>query len=132
MLHGIWLTDMVILALTAIMGVGLWFILKSTSMAWSIVGMALPILGIIIYIITQLAGRSSVMGAVLAFSLIALWSSGLGRLAPYIGILAAALLLLGDFTEPLHSKLIAVLIATGFVLFTVWFVLVGIRMLRIR
>jgi hypothetical protein len=132
MLHGIRLTDMAILALTAIMGVGLWFMLHSTSMTWSFVGMALPITGIIIYIITQLAGRSAVMAAVLVFSLVALWSPVLGRLVPYIGILAAALLLLGDFTEPLHSKFIAALIATGYVLFAVWFVLVGIRMIRIR
>jgi hypothetical protein len=132
MLHGVRLMDALILALTAIVSVGLWLLLKSTSMVWSVVGMALPVLGIILYVVTQLAGRSAVMGAVLAFSLIALWSPALGQLVAYVGIFAGSLLLLGDFTEPLHSKPIALLIGVGYVLLIVWFVLVGIRLLQAK
>jgi hypothetical protein len=132
LLHGIRLIDMLILALTAATGIGLWFALKSTSSIWSVVGMALPFVGIILYILTQLAGRSAVMAAVLAFAVIAFWSPGFGRIAPCIGLLAGALLLLGDLTEPLHSKVIAWIIAAGYVLLAVWFVLVGIRMVQIK
>ncbi len=132
MLRGIRLTDMVIMGLTAISSVGLWFVLKGTSIVWSGVGMVLPVVGILVYVLTRLAGRSAVMAAVLAFSLIALWSPRLGRVVPTIGIAAAALLLLGDFTEPLHSRAIAMLIAAGYVLLAVWFVLIGIRMVQIK
>ena len=116
MLRGVALTDVVILLLTTAVGVGLWFVLKSTTMAWSIVGMVLPVLGLILFIATQLAGRSAVMAAVLFFALITLWSSGFDRIAPFIGIIAAVLLLVGDFTEPLHSKVIALLVIVGYAL----------------
>jgi hypothetical protein len=132
MLHGVALTDVVILVLTTVVGVGLWVLLKSTTPAWSLVGMFLPVLGLILYIATQLTGRSAVMAAVLLFALIALWRSGLGRVAPYIGIIAAVLLLLGDFTEPLHSRIIAVLFGVGYTCLIAWFVLTGIKLVQFR
>ncbi len=132
MLRGVALTDVAILVLTAVVGVGLWIVLKNTTMAWSLVGMVLPVLGLILFIATQLAGRSAVMAAVLVFALIAIWSPVFGRVAPYIGIIAAVLLLLGDFTEPLHSKVIAVAFGVGYAFLVAWFMLVGIKLVRMR
>lgn len=132
MLRGVRLMDMVILALTAVVGVGLWLLLTDTTTAWSLVGLALPVVGIIIYLITLLAGRSAVMAAVLVFALIALWSPRLGPVAPSIGILAAALLLVGDFTESLHLPAIAGLMGAGYILLVAWFMLVGIRLVRVQ
>jgi len=132
MLRGVALTDVVILLLTTAVGVGLWFVLKSTTMAWSIVGMVLPVLGLILLIATRLAGRSALMAAVLVFSLITLWSPGFGRMAPLIGIIAAVLLLVGDFTEPLHSKVIALLLVLGYAFLIAWYMLLGIKLFQAK
>ena len=130
MLRGVSLIDVAILLLTTAFGVGLWFSLKSTTMVGSIVGMVLPVLGLILFIVTQLAGRSSVMATALVFALIALWNSNFGRIAPIIGIIAGVLLLLGDFTEPLHSKVIALLFAVGYILLIAWYILIGIKLIQ--
>jgi hypothetical protein len=132
MLRGVALPDVVILLLTTAVGVGLWFVLKSTSIAWSLVGMVLLVLGLILFIATQLTGRSVVMATVLVFALIILWSPGFSRMAPFIGIVAAVLLLLGDFTESLHSKVIALLIVVGYVFLIAWYMLIGIKLIQVK
>jgi hypothetical protein len=130
MLRGVALKDVAILLLTTLFGVGLWLTLKSTTMVGSIIGMVLPVVGLILLIMTQLAGRSSVMATVLVFALIALRNPSFGRIAPVIGIIAGVLLLLGDFTEPLHSKVIALLFAAGYIFLVVWYILIGIKLVQ--
>ncbi len=129
-LRGVALTDVVVLLLTTVVGVGLWFHLKSTTMAWSIVGMVLPVLGLILFIATQMAGRSTVMATALVFALIILWSPGFGRIIPFIGIAAGVLLLAGDVTVSLHSKVIALLFAAGYGFLITWYLLIGIKLVR--
>ncbi len=130
MLRGVALKDVAILLLTSVFGIGLWLSLKSTTMVGSIIGLVLPVLGLILFIVTQMAGRSSVMATAFVFALIALWNPSFGRIASIIGIIAGVLLLLGDFTEPLHSKVIALLFAVGYICLVAWYVLIGVRLVQ--
>jgi hypothetical protein len=132
MLRGVSPIYVAVLLLTAAVAIGLWLVLKRTTMGWSVVGMVLPALGLILFFATQLSGRSAVMATVLVFALITLWSPGFGRIAPPIGIIAAVLLLVGDFTEPLHSKVIACFLAVGYALLVAWYLFIGIKLVRGR
>lgn len=130
MLLGIRLVDVLVMSFTVLLSFGLWFELRKTSRIWSLIGMIVPVAGFILFIATQLSGRSTVMATVLVLSIIMIWSSRFGRSAAFIGIPAATLLLIGDVTESLHSRTIALLFAIGYVLLLVWFALVGLRLLR--
>ncbi len=130
MLHSQNAIDYVIMGLTCATSVGLYLTLKEASRAWSIVALALPFAGVVIFLVTQLAGRSALMGAVLAFSIIMIWSHGFGMAAAALGIAAGTLLLVGDLTEGLvHSTAIGALVAVGYFLLIGWFGFVGTRML---
>jgi hypothetical protein len=120
--------DYVIMALTCVTCVGLYLTLKETSRVWSIVALALPFLGVLIFLITHLAGRSALMAAVLAFSIIMIWNSGCGLAAACLGVAAGALLLVGDFTERLHSKVVGTIFAVGYVILVGWFEVVGAKL----
>lgn len=130
MLLGIRLVDVLVLSFTIILSFGLWFELKKTSRIWSLIGMAVPVIGMILFVVTHLAGRSTVMATAMVFSIIMIWSSRFGRSVAVIGILAGTLLLIGDVTESLHSMTIAMVFAIGYILLLVWYALVGLRLLR--
>ena len=130
MLLGIRLVDVLVMSFTVLLSFGLWFELRKTSRIWSLIGMILPVAGFILFVVTQLSGRSTVMATVLVFSIIMIWSSRFGRSTAFIGILAATLLLIGDVTESLHSRTIAVLFAIGYILLLAWYALVSLRLVR--
>lgn len=128
-LHGLNLLDVVILALVGAMCFGLYAALRDTSKIWISIASALPFIGLILFSVTKIAGRSSVMGAALIISLVMLRNNIFNKVTAYVGILASVLLLAGDFSVGIpHSTMIAALFGIGYVLLTAWFFLVGRRL----
>lgn len=117
-LNGLNPLDIAIMALVALMFLGLYAALRRTSRIWSMIAAGMPFLGIVLFIATRLAGRSGVMGAGLVVSFIMLRSNTFGKMTAIAGILASVLLLAGDIgtTANSHSDLIAILIGIGYVL----------------
>jgi hypothetical protein len=132
-LYGLNPLDIAIMVLVAIMALGLYTALRRTSRIWSLVAAVMPILGIILFIATKLAGRSGVMGTGLVISFVMLRSNIFGRMTAVWGILASLLLLAGDFgtTANSHSTIVAILVGIGYVLLMTWFFLVGRRLLQL-
>jgi len=125
--------DIAILVLVAITVLGLCAALRQTSRVWSIVAAVMPILGIVLFIATKLAGRSAVMGAVLVISLVMLRSKIFNKIIAFSGILASLFLLAGDFgtSANAHSNSVAFLVGIGYVILMIWFFLVGRRLLQL-
>ncbi len=133
-LYGLNPLDIAILVLVAMLFLGLYTALRRTSRIWSLVAVILPILGIIVFTATKLAGRSGVLAAVLVISLVMLWSNTFGKMTAVLGILASLLLLAGDFgtTVNSYSTIVAILVGVGYVLLMTWFFLVGRRLFRLE
>lgn len=132
LLHVLNLLDLAILALVGMLYLGLYAIFRRTSKIWSFIALALPFLGIMLFTITRIAGRSSVMGAGLIISLVMLRNNIFNKVIAYMGILASLLLLAGDFSVGIpNSNMIAALFGIGYVLMMIWFFLVGQRLLRL-
>ena len=91
------LLDITILELVGVMSLGLYAALKRTSKTWCLIALAQPFLGIVLFIVTKTAGRSTVMGAGLVFSSVMLRSNLFNKATACIGILASVLLFMGDF-----------------------------------
>jgi hypothetical protein len=126
------LLDIVIMVLVATLFLGLYVALRRASKIWSIIALAQPFLGIVIFIATNSAGRSAVMGAVLVISFVMLRSDTFSNATAYVGILASVLLLVGDVSVSIaRSSTIAILVAIGYVLLIVWFFLVGRRLFQL-
>src|SRR5690242_16276747 len=133
LLHGPDLLDIGIMALVATMFLSLYVALRRTSKIWSLIALSQPFLGIVLFIATQMAGRSAVMGATLVISLVMLRSRIFGRVVAFVGILASLLLLVGDFgtTADSSSTILATFIGTGYVLLMTWFFLIAQRLFQL-
>jgi hypothetical protein len=124
--------DIAILALVGVMYFGLFAALRRTSKLWSTIALALPFLGIILFVVTRMAGRSAIMIAGIVISIVMLRNDDFSKRISYTGILASALLLVGDFTAGVvQSNIIAMLFATGYVLMTIWFFLIAGRLFQL-
>lgn len=131
LLYGLSLLDLTIMALVCTVALGLYTALRRTNKIWSIIALTLPFTGIMLYIATKIAGRSSVMGVGLVISVVMLRSQLFSKFIAYMGILASVLLLAGDFSVGVpQSNVIATLFGIGYVLLTTWFFLVGRRLLQ--
>ncbi len=131
-LYGLNLLDIAIMALVGAVHLGLYAALRRTSKFWSIIALAQPFLGILIFMATKHAGRSGVLGAGLVISFVMLGSHSFGKATACVGILASILLLIGDISVGIvHSNLIPILIGIGYVLLTTWFFMVARRLLQI-
>lgn len=121
------LLDAVILVLAGLLLLGLFAALRETSRVWAIVATIQPFLGLVLFLVTKMAGRSGVLGAVLVISIVMLRSRRFNKETAFVGILAGGCLLAGDmftsFDAP--SPLLASLLALGYVLLLGWFFLVG-------
>lgn len=123
--------DIAILVLAGMTFLGLWPTLGKISRIWTIIAIGLPFVGIAVLFVTQLAGRSALMGAGLVIAFLMLKSADFRRLG-YAGLLANALLLAGDLaTGTSRVPLVAVLVGVGYLLLLAWFLLVGLRLLRL-
>jgi hypothetical protein len=126
-LYGPNLLDMAIMALVAILYLGLYVALRRTSRMWSMIAAVMPLLGIVLFMVTKLAGRSGVMGAGLVISLVMLRSNIFGKVIAFVGILSSVLLLVGDFgtTANSFSTIVAIFVGVGYVLLMMWFFLIA-------
>ncbi len=128
------LLDIVIMVLFGIMFLALYAALRHTSRIWSAVATSLPFLGIVIFLITHTAGRSGLLIGGLIFSIIMLGSTIFSKGSAYVGIVASALLFFaGDIGTTIFSasKIIALLIGVGYVLWMIWFFLIGQRLFQL-
>jgi hypothetical protein len=133
LLHILNLLDIAILALVGTMLLGLYAALKGTSKIWSIIALAQPFLGIVLFIGTRNAGRSSAMGAVLVISAVMLRNNIFNKAIAYMGILASVLLLAGDFSAGIipPSNMVVTLFGFGYLLFMIWFFLIARRLFKL-
>lgn len=124
-LYGVNFLDMAILLLFSTMSFGLNTHLKKTNKVFSLIAFVISLAAIILFLITHLAGRSTVMLSVLIFSLIMAANKNFSRATIYTGIFAGIFLFTGDLTVGMYSLVITILFGIGYVLLTVWFFLVA-------
>ena len=125
--------DIGLMLLFGIVMAAMYPVMSSRSKAWAAIAVALPFLGVPIFLATGTAGRSAVLLAGFISSILALRSDFSGAIIGYAGMAASALLLfLGDFgTAALPpSKLLAIFIGLGYILWTIWLLLVSLELLR--
>jgi hypothetical protein len=124
--------DLAILALVGLTQLGLFAALFRTSKIWSFIALIQPFLGIVLFVATRSAGRSSVMGAGLIISAVMLRGKPFSKVSAYIGLVASALLLAGDLSAGAipPSNLVATLFGIGYVLLIVWIFLVARRLFQ--
>lgn len=132
-LYGVNPLDLALMALAAVLHLGLYAALHRSSKILSIVAVIQPWLGIALLVTTQLLGRSAVMGAGLVISIVMLRSNLFGKSIAWVGLLSSVLLLIGDFTTTAdaHSLVIAIVIGIGYVLLVAWCFLVGRTLLQL-
>jgi len=123
--------DVTILVLVGVAFASLGPALGRVSTILKVVAAGLPFAGIAVLLITGQAGRSSVMGAGLVMALLIVISGRVGRTPVYIGLLANALLLIGDFATGTSAKpFVAAVVAIGYLMLVVWFALIAVILLR--
>ncbi len=124
--------DLAIMVLFCILFLALYSALYRAHKIWSAIATSLPFLGITLFLITHTAGRSSLLIGALIFSVIMLESNVFSKISAYLGIVASALLFFaGDIGTAIFpsSIVIAVLIGIGYILWIVWFALIGWKLL---
>ncbi len=121
--------DIFFMVLVAMMSLGLYAVLRRGSRVLSVIALVQPFLGIAIFIATQSAGRSAVMGAVLVMSFVMLRGRAFSNATAGVGILASVLLLVGDLSVSMaQSSVIGMLTGVGIVLLMTWLLLVARRL----
>jgi hypothetical protein len=116
------------------MFLALYVALRHTNKIWSVVAASLPFLGIAVFLITSTAGRSGLLVGGLIISIVMLRSNIFSKVSAYVGIVASALLFFaGDIGTAIFSSLntIAILIGIGYVLWMIWFFLIGRRLFQL-
>lgn len=129
-LHGLNLLDIFILALVGILCLSLSTAFRKAGRIWTFVAFALTLAAIVLYLATQLAGRSTVMLSVLIISIVMFSNKTFSKATIYSGILASVFLFVGDLTVGIHSNIITVLFGVGYVFLVVWFLLIAKRLFR--
>jgi lysylphosphatidylglycerol synthetase-like protein (DUF2156 family) len=134
LLYGLNPLDLVIMALVIVMHLGLYAALRWSSRVWSMIAAVVPVLGMLLLFVTRIAGRSGVMVAGLIISLVMLRSNVFAKTIAFVGILASSHLLLGDFGTGAnsHSIVVAILMGIGYVLLTIWYFLIGRKLLKLK
>ena len=128
------LLDIAIMALMGAMFFALYVALRRTSKIWSAVAASLPFLGIAVFLITSTAGRSGLLVGGLIISAVMLRSNTFSKASAYVGIVASALLFFaGDLGTAIFSSsnIIAICIGIGYVLWMIWFFLIGRRLFQL-
>ena len=124
-LHGLNLLDIIILVVFSVTCLGLYFNLRKSSKIWSLIALIFSLIAIPLFLITQNAGRSTVMLSVLIFSLEMIKDKIYSNVSIYTGILASVFLFTGDLTVGIHSNFITILFGIGYILLTLWFFLIS-------
>lgn len=131
LLHGLNLLDMVFLALVGFICLSLSTVFRKASRTWLLIAFTLSLIGIILFIVTQTAGRSTVMLVVLIISFVMLTNKIFSKVTIYAGILAGVFLFVGDLSVGVHSNIITILFGIGYVLLITWFFLIAQSLFRL-
>ena len=124
-LHVVNLYDIFIITLFILISICLYLTLKKQNKIWFLSAISLLILGIIILLITQIAGRSAFMASGLIISIILFSKGSQKRITGLTGILANTLLLIGDFTVGSDLKILPVLFGLGYLLEIIWIFMIA-------
>ncbi len=124
-LLGLNLLDILILLLVCVICLSFSTLLRNAGRVWSLIALALSAIAIVLFLATQLVGRSTVMLAVLIISLVMPRDKPFGRITVAAGILASLTLFMGDLTVGVHSDVITTLFGIGYVLLIAWFFLIA-------
>lgn len=130
-LYGRNLLDTFILLLVSVMCLSISIVFRNARKVWPLIAFALSVMAIILFLATQIAGRSTVMLAVSLISFAMLKDKTFSRVIVYSGILASVFLFVGDFTVGVHSSIITTLFSIGYVLLTTWFFLIAQSLIRL-
>lgn len=124
--------DLVLLALVATTFIGLYLALHKTHPILAAIAAVQPPLGILLFLLTQNAGRSAVMGAGLAISLAMLRGDSFTKWISRVGLVSSVLLFAGDLGTGLApNRILAVSTGIGYVLLTGWLFAVAHRLFRL-
>jgi hypothetical protein len=126
--------DLAIMVLVCILFLSLNVVLYRVHKFWSSIATSLPFLGITLFLITHTAGRSGLLIGVLIFSAVMFRSNIFGKVSAWLGIAASTLLFFaGDIGTTIFSSsiIIAVLIGIGYLLWIVWFALIGLKLFQL-
>jgi hypothetical protein len=124
-LHGLNLLDIIILVVFSVTCLGLYINLKKSSKIWSLIALTFSLIAIILFLVTQIAGRSTVMLSVLIFSLVMIKDKIYSKVTIYTGMLASVFLFADDLSVGIHSNVITILFGIGYILLTLWFFLIS-------
>jgi len=130
-LHGLNLLDIFILIFVSVICFSISTIFKNAGKVWSLIAFALSLLAIILFLVTQIAGRSTVMLAVLINSFVMFRDKTFSKAFIYTGIIASIFLFVGDLTIGVHSNIITILFGIGYVLLATWFFLIAPTLFRL-
>jgi hypothetical protein len=130
-LHGLNLLDIFILLLVSVICLSISTIFRNARKVWSLIAFALSVIAIILFLATQVAGRSTVMLAVLILSFVMLRDKTFNKATIYTGILASVFLFVGDLTVGVHSNIITILFSIGYALLITWFFLIAQSLFRL-
>jgi hypothetical protein len=124
--------DITIMALMGIMFIGLYITLRTRKNIWAIIATLLPFAGIIVFLLTATAGRSSLMIAGIIISIVILVSTQHSKVFALLGILAGILLFFaGDLGTTIYpgNPIVASCIVIGYSLWIIWFVWIAKKLL---
>jgi hypothetical protein len=124
-LHGLNLLDILILLLVSVISFSISTIFRNARKIWSLIAFVLSVIAIILFLATQIVGRSTVMLAVLIISFVILKDKTFRKVTSYAGILASVFLFVGDLTVGAHSNIITFLFSVGYILLITWFFLIA-------
>ena len=127
-LHGLNILDFIVLILIGIQCSYLSIFYKKGSRVWAIIASILCLAAIVLYLVTQIAGRSTVMLAVLITSIVMAKNKSIDSTIFCIGATSSILLFVGDLTVGIQSSVITILFGSGYVLLMVWFMLLSRKM----
>ncbi len=124
--------DLTLLALIATTYIGLYLALHRSHPVLAAIAAVQPPLGILLFLLTQNAGRSAVMGAGLAISLAMLRGGPFNKWLGWTGLVSSILLLAGDLgTSLAPNHILAVSTGIGYVLLVSWLLAIAYRLFRL-
>jgi hypothetical protein len=129
-LSGINWFDILILLLFLLLCLSLFEKARYNHKVWFLIACSMLLLGIIVFTITNLAGRSSFMASGLIISSLFFTDHFNKKLIAFTGILANVLLLTGDFTIGADIKIFTILFAGGYILLIIWIFLITNTLLK--
>jgi hypothetical protein len=125
--------DIEIMIIFSLFLFGLANITITNSRILILVAILITVLGIIVFLITNTAGRSSVLISIILVSIAIIMNNNYGFFIGLIGIAAGALLFIGGdiltSTFP-QSNMIAIFTGIGYISFILWQILIGIASYR--